>query len=337
MYVKKNQIEYGESICQQIPGAEIDEAVGNLLVESMTPFTLEIALQVQQELQSRMKEADRLRQKQVERARYEVELARRRYMQVDPENRLVADALETEWNEKLRALAETQETYEKQSQNDRLLLDETRREEIMALATDIPRLWHNPQTSQRERKRIVRLLLEDVTLVKDTQIHVHVRFKGGGIKTLILAIPSPSWKTWTTDPKVVKEIDQLLDHHTESEIATILNQRGYRSGKGRVFDTICVARIRQSYKIKKRVDRLKEKGMLTQEEMAKRLAVGTWKIREWRNLGVLKAYAYNDRNECLYEPPSTNSPIKTMKQNLPIKKHSPEVSSDCMKEVQYEV
>ena len=102
-------IQTGDSPCQKIPGASIDAAIGELLLESMTPMALEVALAVWQEIQDRQQEADRLRLQQVERAQYEADLARRRYMQVDPSNRLVADSLEADWNDKLRALAESRE------------------------------------------------------------------------------------------------------------------------------------------------------------------------------------------------------------------------------------
>ena len=329
-------IEQGGPICQQLLGADIDKAVETLLLESMTPVTLEVALQVQHELQSRLAEADQLRQQQIERARYEAELARRRYMQVDPENRLVADTLEAEWNEKLRDLNEIQEANEKQSQKDRLVLNEKQKKEIMALVTDFPKLWHNPQTPQRERKRIARLLLEDVTLIQDHQIKVHVRFKGGAMKTLILPLPTPNWKAWTTDPKVVQEIDLLLDQHTEREIASILNERGYHSGKGLPFHPICVARIRRSYQLKNRYDRLRERGMLTQEEVANQIGVASCTIRMWRNHGLLKAHAYNDKNECLYEPPGQNAPTKMQGQKLSERRPSAAVAIDHTKEVQYE-
>lgn len=107
-----------------------------------------------------------MRRKQVERARYEADLAQRRYMHVDPANRLVADALEAEWNSKLRALNEAQEEYERLRQADRLAIDAAQRARIAALASDFPRLWQDPRTPDREKKRMVRLLLEDVTLLK---------------------------------------------------------------------------------------------------------------------------------------------------------------------------
>ena len=118
-----------------------------------------------------MEEADRLRQQRVERARYEADLAQQRFMQVDPKNRLVADALEADWNDRLRALSQAQDQYEQQSQADRALLDEQSREKIRALATDFPRLWNDPNTPDRERKRMIRLLIEDVTLSKDERHH----------------------------------------------------------------------------------------------------------------------------------------------------------------------
>jgi hypothetical protein len=150
----------------------------------MTPLILDVALAVQAELQGRLDEADRLRHKKVEQARYETDLARRRYLHVDPANRLVADSLEADWNEKLRALSDAQAQYERQRENDRLSLSDEHRARIGALATEFPRLWQDPNTPDRERKRMVRLLIEDVTLIKQGAITLHVRFKGGATQTI---------------------------------------------------------------------------------------------------------------------------------------------------------
>jgi hypothetical protein len=160
---QREGIEKAKPICQSIPGHVVDEAIGRLVLQAMKPVTLEVALAVQHELEQRLEEADRLRQQRVARARYEAELAQQRFMQVDPKNRLVADALEADWNDRLRALSEAQDQYEQQSQADRLLLDEQGREKIRALATDFPRVWNDPETPNRERKRMIRLLIEDVT------------------------------------------------------------------------------------------------------------------------------------------------------------------------------
>ena len=97
---QRDGIEHAISICQRVVGDHIDNAVGQLLVESVAPLALEVTLSVQQELQARIEEVDKLRKKQVERARYEADLAQRRYLHVDPANRLVADSLEADWNGK---------------------------------------------------------------------------------------------------------------------------------------------------------------------------------------------------------------------------------------------
>ena len=159
-------MEHGTPVCQNIPGASIDAAVGKLLVEAMTPMSIELSLAVQQEIQAQLDEADRLRHKQVERARYEADYARRRYMNVDPENRLVADSLEAEWNEKLRALAQAQDDYERKRSADRKAIDNAQRKQLFSLAQDFPAIWNDPKTPHRERKRMVALLIEDVTLFK---------------------------------------------------------------------------------------------------------------------------------------------------------------------------
>ena len=143
-----------QPVCQWIPGSDVDEAVGDLLLEIMTPVAIDVTLAVQQELQARLEEVDRLRKEQVERARYEAELAQRRYLRVDPDNRLVADSLEADWNRKLCALQEAQQEYERQRQKDRLAIDEELRTRLHTLATDFPRLWRDPNTPDRERKRL---------------------------------------------------------------------------------------------------------------------------------------------------------------------------------------
>ena len=141
---QRDGIEHSRAACQTVPGATVDQAVAELLMDMVAPMALDVALAVQNELFQRVEEEDRQREKQVERMRYEADLARLRYMQVDPNNRLVADVLEAEWNEKLRILESAQEEFEKQRQTNRFQLDEKARERIIALATDFPRLWKDP-------------------------------------------------------------------------------------------------------------------------------------------------------------------------------------------------
>jgi len=307
---QRDGIEHAKPLCQRVSGAGIDQAISELLVEAVSPVALEVALSVQQELQCRIEEADRLRQKQVERAQYEADVARRRYMRVDPDNRLVADSLEAEWNSKLRTLSETQQECERQHEQDRKLLSEPQRAAILALARDFPALWRDPKTPDRERKRMIRLLLEDVTLLRGDQVKLHVRFKGGATKTLTLPLPLNSWQQRQTSTEVVKEIDQLLDEHTYPQIADILNKRGLRSGEGKLFTSLFIARIQRSYSLVSRYDRLRKGGMLTVKEIAALLGICPQSVTIWNRHGLIRGHAYNDKNDCLYEPPGENPPRK---------------------------
>ena len=303
-------IKQAQPVCQSLPGAAIDAAVGQLLLTTLTPLALEVTLAVEQELQARLDEADALRHKQVERARYEAELARRRYLRVDPDNRLVASALEADWNDKLRALQATQEAYERHRQTERCGLDEDQRASIRALAQDFPRLWQDPHTPNRERKRLVRLLIEDVTLLKEHQLSVHIRFKTGRTQSLTLPLAKNSWQLRQTDPAIIAQIDRLLEDHTEAQVAERLNAQGQRSGMGSVFHARSVARRRKAYGLKSRYQRLRERGLLTQQEIAKRLGIHPVTVQHWRQQGRLVAYAYSDKPEYLYEAPGESPPLK---------------------------
>jgi DNA invertase Pin-like site-specific DNA recombinase len=307
---QRDGIEQGQAVCQSIPGHSIDEAIGRLLLEKVTPLALEVTLAVQQELQSRREEADALRKQQVERARYEAEMARARYMQVDPCNRLVADVLEGNWNDKLRALTEAQELYEQYRRQDAATANDSTRSQILELATNFPKLWNDRRTSHRDRKRIVRLLVEDVTLIHDGQITAHVRFQGGAIQTLHLPRPLSAWELRQTSSQVLDAIDRLLNDYTEGQIADQLNRQGLRSGMGSAFSGRLVAQIRRAHNIPSRYDRLRNTGMLTEAELAGQLGIHTSTVRKWRDRGLLTAQAYNDKNECLYEQLGENRPIK---------------------------
>jgi hypothetical protein len=309
-------IQRGEPICQSIPGAPIDQAIGELVIAAVTPKTLKVTLAVQHELEKRFGEADALRRKQLERAQYDADLARQRYMSVDPQNRLVADSLEADWNAKLRALTEVKEQYERQRESDRQIIDGEKRARILGLASDVPRLWHDPATPDRERKRMLRLLIEDVTLIKANDIGVHVRFRGGLTQSLALPKPLPIWKLRQIDPGLVAEIDQLTDRYTDTEIATILRDRGVRTYEGTIPDRNLIQRIRRTYGLKSRFYRLRKKGLLTRDEIARKLSVSATTVNIWRRHGLLRAVAYDEKGDYLYFPLGDDPPAKQQGRKL---------------------
>lgn len=333
---QRHGTEHAQTICQFVPGAGVDQAVGSLLLEMVTPMTLDIALAVQQELQSRLDQADQLRRRQIDRAQYEADLAGQRFMQVNPNNRHVADTLEADWNQKLRILADAKNQYEQQRQTGRTDFDQTSREKIMSLATDFPTLWQDSQTTDQDRKRMVRLLIEDVTLIKKDDITAHIRFRGGAKRTLVLPKPLPSAQARRTPPELVSLIDQLLDHYMEAQIAVELDRQGYRSGTGQKLTPVRVDFIRRTYQLKSHGERLRERGLLTQNEIAEKLGISSQTVVRWRKHGLLRSYVYNSRKERLYEPVSENRPTKNRGQKLSERRQFNEVDYNPDKEVQYE-
>ena len=307
---QRKQIETATPPCQRIPGAGIDRAVGALLVELVSPMMLETAVRVQEELAARADQADALRARRAQRVREEADLARRRFLRADPDNRLVAAALEADWNARLVEEREALEDLERRRAADHRQLDEAQRRKIRQLASDFPRLWNDPKTPDRERKRMARLLLEDVTLTRNGEITLGVRLRGGAIRQLTLAPELPAWAQRQTPAAVVGEIDALLDEHNEAEVAAILNARGRRSGTGEPFHARRVAAICRSHHLNNRFQRLRSRGWLTSDETAAHLEISSSTVRIWRRAGLLRALPYIGNTKFLYEPPGDRPPEK---------------------------
>jgi DNA invertase Pin-like site-specific DNA recombinase len=303
----KDCIDNAASRCQTIPGAAVDAAIGQLLLDTLTPLSLEVALTVQAEIEARAAEADAMRASHVERARHRADLARRRYLAVDPGNRLVATTLEADWNEALRALQAAQDDYDNTTASAAELTEQDKAR-IGALAADFPALWSDPATPQRERKRMARLLIDDVTMVKTDRIHLHVRFRGGQDTSLSVPNPPPAWKSWETDPAIIATLDQLLDDHTDAGAAAALNAAGHRSGKGKPFTGRIVLELRRSHHLPSHADRLRARGLLTLPEIAGQLGVHPSTIKAWRRAGLLTARNANDKNIPLFDPPPPGDP-----------------------------
>jgi len=299
---QKASIRSADKLCQRVPGKGVDQAISDLLLELMQPLTLEVALAVEQEVEARFAETNALRQQRVERARYEAELARRRFLKVDPDHRLVASELEAEWNEKLRIHVAAQADYEQQNQQQRRRVDEETRQKVLSLANDFPRIWNDPGVEARERKRMLRLLIEDVTLLKADKITVHVRLRGGALRTLVVEPPVPIAQIRKPKPEVVAEIDRLLNNHCDREVAEILNQQGHRTWQDQPYTFKKVAWIRGAYHLKSRFGRLRQRGLLTAKEMSEKLGIAVTTVHEWTRLGFLRRLQCDSRNHSLYEP-----------------------------------
>jgi hypothetical protein len=233
-------------------------------------------------------------------------------------------------------LAEAQELCDRQRDRDRKVVTDQQRAVIIALASSFPELWRDPATPDRERKRMVRLLLEDVTLIRGENITLHLRFKGGAQRTIQLPLPLRSWEQRQTNKEAIAEIDRLLDLHTYPEIAAKLNECGMSSGEGKPFTARIVARIQRSYDLTPRYDRLRKIGMLTVEEMAAVLGIGQQRVKIWNQYGLIRGHAYNGKNDCLYEHPGDNPPRKAMGVKLSKRRPAVEIVPQRAEEVQCE-
>jgi DNA invertase Pin-like site-specific DNA recombinase len=295
-----------EALCQSIFGAGLDAAIGEVLVEQLTPLAVEVAVQIAEELQAQVQEARSLREQQVERARYAAELAQRRFLRVDPDNRLVADVLEAEWNARLREFAHIQDEMSQQQEAEQNRLSEQEQQAVRSLIEDFPRVWNDPQTADRERKRMVRLLLEDVTLLKAQVITAQIRFRGGATQTL--TIPLSQGKR--SDAQVIALMDELLADYTDAGVAEQLNQRGWRTYEGKPFYARRVLSLRRDYGLRDHGTRLRERGLLTTDEAAVAYGVCRRTVLDWGRAGLIPMYRTDDRGTAMFSPPTEPTPVK---------------------------
>jgi DNA invertase Pin-like site-specific DNA recombinase len=333
----KKRIETGKGRCQEIAGGGIDEAVGQLVIEAVTPAMLDVALEVFEELRARKHEVDRLHRAQVDRAREEAELAKRQFMLVRPENRLVADALEREWNEKLRRLAHDEEVYARATKADGVQPSGDIDERIRGLVVDFPQVWKDPRTSARDRKRILRLLVEDVTLARvEKMIDVHIRWRGGATTSIKQPVPPRMWETVQTPVSIVERIRALATEQTDGQIAGVLNADHLLSGAGKSFTRRIVQAVRRSYGIESYHDWLRRQGWLTAVEMAPRLRLTRGTAKRFARDGLVRAVRADDKGIILFAPPEGPLPKGHRGKRHRDRRVFPKLDAEVRKEVQYE-
>jgi len=311
---QREGIEHATSRCQAVPGATVDEAIGGLLIEMVAPTSLDVAMEVFDEIRKRREEVVLLHRARLEHARHEAELARRRFLLVDPGNRLVAADLERRWNDALRAVASVEEECARVASEQIPDLTAEEMMHVRRLAEDFPAMWSNPRTTPQERKRMVRLLIEDVTLLKTDEIHVMVRFKGGATTELRVPRPLRVWEARQTPPVVIERIREMARTMRDSEIAEELNAQGVRSGTGHAFSNRIVDKLRRQYGIAGLYEHLREQGFLTAEELVERLGVCRKTIMIWSKASLLRAHRYNDKGQALYEDMGEDFPVRWARQ-----------------------
>jgi DNA invertase Pin-like site-specific DNA recombinase len=251
-------------MCQHVNGRYVDSLIEQVLLETLNQQEFELSLHALEKIEARSRELEKQWQQKIEAAQYEAEKAARRYYRVEPENRLVARTLEKEWNQKLEEVEGLKQHYMKFCEEPPFSLCQEQKEEIMALSQDLPRLWKAKTTKNSQRKQILRMLVEDVTLTNKEDpwcVHVVIHWKTGTAS--FHQADRVAYRPYKTSPEVVGRIQKLYQEHTDKEIAQILNEEGFKPGYSPLFNAVVVRKIRSKnqlfkYKMGKSPDQTRQ-------------------------------------------------------------------------------
>jgi DNA invertase Pin-like site-specific DNA recombinase len=243
----KDLVEGRGVYCLTVGGMQIDEAVTTAFLAALTPAAVDAALVAAQQLDHDEDTALAQWRLAVERARYEAERAERRYRAVEPENRLVARGLETEWEHRLRDLDVAQRELEAREHQRRRALDPIDADRLRALGDDLRRVWTAPTTTERDKKELLRALLEEVVLAvarDERRAHLTLRWRGGAITELHVSLRASPPRI-RTDEDSLALIRRLAPHYPDAVIAGILNRQGKRTARGERFTALHVGCLRR--------------------------------------------------------------------------------------------
>ena len=278
--------------CLRVGGVRVDRAVVETFLEAIAPAGLEAAIAAQSLGEAQDQNVLKQFRLQAERARYEAERAERRFRNVEPENRLVARTLETDWENKLHEQQAAEAELARKEQEQRLQLTDRQREQIRALGSDLKRVWDAPTTTDRDRKELLRSLLEEVkinVLPEENKAHVVLRWKTGAVSELAVLWRSPRPAPIRTDEETIELMRRLAVHHPDAVIAGVLNRQGRKTARGESFTTSRVASLRTHWKIPcYRAPAQPAPGeLLTVDAAAKELGVAASTLLRWLNDGFI--------------------------------------------------
>jgi DNA invertase Pin-like site-specific DNA recombinase len=277
----------------------LDAAVSEEMLKALRPAELQLALGALRELEVRDQAILRQWQMRLERAEYEVALAERRYQEVDPSNRLVANTLERRWNETLLHLQDLKKQAEEFQRKEARVFTPEQKAKVLALARDFPRLWHAPSTQAKDRKRMLRLLIKDITvnkLVEQRQLSVHIRWQGGACTEFLVQIPPSAAGRHRYCSPIVDRVRDLACSLLDAQIADQLNREGCISAKGKSYTAKMIRWIRWRYQIP--LARLKKSEELTVQQVAKQFGVSDGVVYYWVEHNVIQARRLNPGMPC---------------------------------------
>ena len=288
-YCRHNIVRHGARTCQSLRGTEVDAAVSDFIVAAVNRKNIALALAVREQLRADHAAADRHHANRIEALRTDADMARRRYLTVDPSNRLVAATLEAEWNTRLETLTRAVAEREQLSKAHERAMSDEQDERIMELARDFGRVWNAPTTSSVDRKRLLALLVEDATLTReDYRATIGLRLRGGKTHTLQVDLPQPRHVTMQRlprDEQVMRELEALVNAAYDNDAAAeALNRRGHRDAQGDPFTARRIQRFRSTRNWPSSTElqraRLREQGYLSEHELAASMGIHPGAVRQ---------------------------------------------------------
>lgn len=289
-YRCRRPAQYGDRECQLVGGKRIEDIVVATFLAVAAEAGAEAARIADEQLRSEIAAADKSWQLQIEKAEYEVRRAERQYLAVDPDNRIVARELERRWNERLEELAGVR-TRAAMAQDRRQPMTEAELERVQYLGRHLDEAWNAPTTMMRDRKRLLRCLIEEVQLRSEAKRYpIRVVWKGGA--TTELEVPRFARGEWTkaTPAETIELVRKLAEELDDTQIARVLNRQGRRSGRDLAFTQSSVRSLRGKNQIPmapKRRARDEREGPFTLEEAARELGVTMSTTQRWLRDGVL--------------------------------------------------
>lgn len=260
--------------CMSIQCGVLDQAAERRVLEVLGGDQIELALEAFAIVSQRHEQIDMQWNLRLQRAEYETQLAQRRYEQVDPNNRLVAATLEQRWNDALIELQDVKDQIAQLQQQAQQVTSQ-QRNDVLRLAQDLPKLWHHSATSSKDKKRVLQLLICDVTVQKSDRCNatLQVRWQGGACEELRVELPQTNAERWRHDDQLIKRVGELSKTLDDEQIAAMLNREGLKTNKGNAFTIKGIQWIRHKHNIPPVDDRKAKE--LTVKEASVRLGIST--------------------------------------------------------------
>ena len=283
-------------LCYVVPSEGVDEAVAHLFLQTVQPPELELGLAVVREAERQAGEIDRQWKLRLERVQYEARLCERRYKAVDPDNRVVARALEREWNEKLEAIEELERQQAEVRRREKLELTPADRKRILALSRDLSAVWHAPTTTHAERKNMLRMLVQEVTATRvdipRPMTRLQVLWQTGAVSDFTIE-RKDRYSGRSTPAEAVELIGESYQKENDKHIAAELNRRGLRTGAGLCWTPERVHRVRHSRRWFRQARKRREavvpdrSGLYSAHAVADRVGVTSATVLKWVRDGIL--------------------------------------------------